>query len=85
MFDFKKKSRHSWTFQAKNGHFYEKTCDTTPNNFSQFNYFDIQGKSPEVPFHGITSSYSYFEVILIFAPIHQEAKHDQAKLSAEQK
>ena len=23
----------------------------------------IKGKSPEVPFHGITSPYSYFEVI----------------------
>ena len=37
------------------------------------------------PFHGITSSYSYFEVIWIFAPIQQEAKHDKEKLSAEQK
>ena len=37
------------------------------------------------PFHGITSSYSYFEVIWIFVPIQQEAKHDQEKLSAEQK
>ena len=27
----------------------------------------------------------YFEVIWIFAPIQQEAKHDQEKLSAEQK
>ena len=44
-----------------------------------------KGKSPEVPFHGIISPYSYFEVILIFAPIQQEAKHDQEKLSAEQK
>ena len=26
-----------------------------------------------------------FEVILIFAPIQQEAKHDQEKISAEQK
>ena len=40
---------------------------------------------PEVPFHGITSPYSYFEVILTFMPIQQEAKHDQEKLSAEQK
>ena len=37
------------------------------------------------PFHGITSSYSYFEVIWIFVPIQQEAKHDQEKLSAELK
>ena len=43
-----------------------------------------KGKSPEVPFHGITLPYSYFEVIRIFAPIQQEAKHDQEKLSAEQ-
>ena len=42
-------------------------------------------KSPEVPFHGITLPYSYFEVIWIFAPIQQEAKHDQEKISAEQK
>ena len=34
-------------------------------------------KSPEVPFHGITSPYRYFEVIWIFAPIQQEANHDQ--------
>ena len=47
-------------------------------------YYIHKGKSPEVPFHGITSPYSYFEVIWIFAPIHQEAKHDQEKLSAEQ-
>ena len=39
--------------------------------------FVIKGKSPEVLFHGITSSYSNFEVILIFAPIQHEAKHDQ--------
>ena len=44
-----------------------------------------KGKSHVVPFHGITSSYSYFEEIWIFAPIQQEAKHDQEKLSAEQK
>ena len=31
-----------------------------------------KGKSPEVPFHGITSSYSYFEVIWIFAPISKK-------------
>ena len=37
----------------------------------------FKGKSPEVLFHGITSPYSYFEMILNFAPIHQEAKHDQ--------
>ena len=42
-----------------------------------------KGKSPVVPFHGITSPYSYFEEILIFAPIQEEAKHDQEKLSAE--
>ena len=47
--------------------------------------FAFKDKSPEVPFHGITSPYSYFEVIWIFAPIQQEAKHDQEKLSAEQK
>ena len=45
----------------------------------------FKDKSPEVPFHGITSPYSYFEVIWIFAPIQQEAKHDQEKISAEQK
>ena len=45
----------------------------------------IKGESPEVPFHRITLSYSYFEVIWIFAPIQQEAKHDQEKISAEQK
>ena len=44
-----------------------------------------KGKSPEVPFDGSTPPYSYFEVIWIFAPIQQEAKHDQEKLSAEQK
>jgi hypothetical protein len=42
-------------------------------------------KSPEVPFHGITSQYSYFEAILIFSPIQQEAKHNQENISAEQK
>ena len=49
--------------------------------------FESKDKSPEVPFHGITSPYSYFEVTLIwiFAPIQQEAKHDQEKISAEQK
>ena len=47
--------------------------------------FGIKDKSPEVPFHGITSPYSYFEVIWIFASIQQEAKNDQEKLSAEQK
>ena len=31
-----------------------------------------KGKSPEVPFHGITLPYSYFEVIWIFAPFQQE-------------
>ena len=45
----------------------------------------IKDKSPEVLFHGITSPYSYFEVIWIFVPIQQEAKHDQEKISAEQK
>ena len=39
------------------------------------------GKSPVFLFHGITLPYSYFEEILIFAPIQQEAKHDQEKLS----
>ena len=54
--------------------------------FQNRNHFLIcKGKSPEVPFHGITSSYSYFEVILIFAPIQQEAKYDQEKISAEQR
>ena len=43
----------------------------------------FKGKSPVVPFHGITSPYSYFEEIWIFAPIQQEAKHDQEKISAE--
>ena len=42
-------------------------------------------KSPEVPFYGITSPCSYFEVILIFAPIQQEAKPDQEKQSDEKK
>ena len=37
---------------------------------------NYKGKSPEVPFHGITSPKSYFEEIGIFAPIQQEAKHD---------
>ena len=50
-----------------------------------YDLFMFKGKSPEVPFHGITSPYNYFEVIWIFAPIQQEAKHDQEKLSAEQK
>ena len=45
----------------------------------------LKDKSPEVLFHGITSPYSYFEVIWIFAPIQLEAKHDQEKISAEQK
>ena len=39
----------------------------------------VKDKFPEVPFHGITSPYSYFEVSWIFAPIQQEAKHDQEK------
>ena len=43
----------------------------------------VKDKSPVVPFYGITLPYSYFEEILIFAPIQQEAKHDQEKLSAE--
>ena len=51
------------------------------NSHSKFD----KDKSREVPFHGITSSYSYFEVIWIFAPIQQEAKHDQEKIWAEQK
>ena len=42
-----------------------------------------EDKSPIVPFHGITSTYSYFKEIWIFTPIKQEAKHDQEKLSAE--
>ena len=45
----------------------------------------FKDKSPEVPFHRITSSYSYFEEFEFFAPIHQEAKHDQEKISTEQK
>ena len=46
----------------------------------------LKGESPEVPFHGITLSYSYFEVCnLNFLPIQQEAKHDREKLSAERK
>ena len=45
----------------------------------------VKGKSPEVPFHGITLPYSHSEVILILVPIQQEAKHDQEKLSVEQK
>ena len=62
---------------------------TTATNLLTFagDFFQMflfaEGKSPEVPFHGITSPYSYFEVIWIFAPIQQEAKHDQEKLSAE--
>ena len=44
-----------------------------------------KGKSPKFPFLGITSPYSYFQAIWIFALIQQEAKHDQEKLSAEQK
>ena len=44
----------------------------------------IIGKSPEVPYHGITSPYSYFEIIWTFSPIQQEAKDGQEKLSAEQ-
>ena len=48
-------------------------------------YMAASGKwnSPVVPFHGITSLYSYFEEIWNFAPIQQEAKHDQEKLSVE--
>ena len=42
-------------------------------------------KSPEVPFHGTTSPSSYFEVIWIFEPILKKAKHDQEKISTEQK
>ena len=42
-------------------------------------YIDTKGKSPIVPFHGITSPSSYFEEIWIFVPIQQEAKHDQEK------
>ena len=37
----------------------------------------VKDKSPVVPFYGITLPYSYFEEILIFAPIQQEAKHNQ--------
>ena len=55
------------------------------NFFVDIDMCNCKGKSPEVPFHGITSSYNYFEEIWIFAPIQQEAKHDQEKLSAEQK
>ena len=40
-------------------------------------YIMFKVKSPEVPFHVITWSYSYFEVISIFASIQEEAKHDQ--------
>ena len=48
-------------------------------------YRYVKGKSPVVPFHGITLPYSYFEEIWIFAQMQQEAKHDQEKISAEQK
>ena len=48
------------------------------------NWLIGKGKSSEVLFHGITWPYSYFEVIWIFKPIQQEAKHDQEKLSARQ-
>ena len=33
--------------------------------------WSCKGKSPIVPFHGITSPYSYFEEIWIFAPIQR--------------
>ena len=49
------------------------------------NLLGFKGKSPEVPFQGITLPYSYFEVVWIFAPIQKEAKHDQIFLSIEQK
>ena len=42
-------------------------------------YRNCKGKSPEVLFQGITLLYSYFEAISIFAPIQQEAEHDQEK------
>ena len=75
---------HDFFSQLKRKILWNKNQDSS----SQSNkiYKDpVKGKSPEVPFHGITSQYSYFEVIWILAPIQQEAKHDQEKLSAEQK
>ena len=42
-----------------------------------FMNFTVKGKCPEVPFHEIPSSYSYFEVIWFFAPIQQEAKYEK--------
>ena len=45
----------------------------------------LEGKSLKVPIHGITSPYSYFEVIWRFAPIQQEAKHDLEQLNRNEK
>ena len=53
--------------------------------WNQKSFNCIKRKSPVVAFHRITSPYTYFEEIWIFAPIQQEAKHDQEKLSTELK
>ena len=72
--------------QGASNDFQWERCSVLCEEGSFNNYVDIfKGKSPEVPFHGITLPYSYFEVIWVFVPIQQEAKHDQEKLSAEQK
>ena len=65
-----------WTFQERNLKFvksyspYILICKLHSNHKETFKREilrsqGIKGKSPEVPFHGITSSYSYFEVIWI--------------------
>ena len=67
-------------------YWYHICTRSTSCKIKKFNAWkNCKDKSPEVPFHGITSPYSYFEVIWIFVPIQQEAKHDQEKISAELK
>ena len=78
-----KSERLTHNFYNENAPAFQLMYTMEPKSFRSF--LIRKGKSPVVPFHGITSPYSYFEEILIFAPIQQEAKHDQEKLSAEQK
>ena len=61
-------------------YWYHICTRSTSCKIKKFNAWkNCKDKSPEVPFHGITSPYSYFEVIWIFAPIQQEKKPKKHK------
>ena len=64
---------------------FKKNLYLCKHEISRENANVTKEKSPEVPFHRITSSYSYFEDFeFLHQFIKQEAKHDQEKISAEQ-